>query len=227
MVRIVLVVALLFLLAACDSGTPGLPVEDPPVEDPPSSSPFYPLAVGNVWEYESRAATSCATFGEVFGYRRLSVEEEVTAGGEQAYRIRTERFDAAGNPSHTLADTIRYDAETSRVIVWRVSDGWEREIAWPEAVCPFNAEPGSVVECALEHYSVSESMGWEGEIGGTSVSGIWRRYGALEVITGWREYVEGLGLVSYGELYECVGERRDLRYAAVGDREVGESVLGS
>jgi len=183
--------------------------------------------VGNMWEYELRAATSCTTYSEVYGHRRLSVEEEVIAEGEHAYRVRTELLDTAGDATHTWADTIRYDAETSRVIEWRVPHGWEHEIPWYEAVCPFDAEPESVVECALDPYSVSESAGWEGEIGGTSISGTWRRYGTGLTVNGWREYVEGIGLISFGELYECVGERRDLRYAVVGDQEIGVSALGS
>ena len=193
------------------------PAEDPPAEDPIPSSPFYPLMVGNVWEYELRAATSCTTFSEVYGYRRRSVEEEVSAGGKDAYRVRTELFNTEGALNHTWADTFRYDAETSRVAAWRRG-------SWIEASCPLDAEPGSVVQCA-EHYRVSESTEWEGEIGGTPVSGTWRRYGALEIIIGWAEYVNGLGLISHGELYECVGGRGDLRYAVVGDWEVGASGL--
>ena len=117
------------------------PTEGEP--DPVAPERYYPLAVGNAWEYETidQPPGVCAERS------RLDVTRDTTAGGTSYFVLREAEYtcddpQAMGFTEHL----VRFDAEAAWAVE-RVADGSER--VWRDTACPLDADFGVMLQtCA-------------------------------------------------------------------------------
>lgn len=172
--------------------------------DTTSAWRYFPLEVGNVWEYEGLGLLNYSS-----DYR-LTVESEVEVEGKQYFVVGDETLD--GSPSVTRS-TVRYDASTGHIVA-RGVDGLE--YVWWYTPCPFNAAFGAETECGEVEGGYEESFELSG---GTLLQGVTYKTFSEEYSHLWG-YIAGIGPVTRAILAYEPGEER-LRYARVSGVEYG------
>jgi hypothetical protein len=122
-------VAFLLLLAA-----PAL-AQDPPVPDTTAPWLYYPLAVGNVWEYRARDLTNGAYYD-----RRVIPGDTLISGVR--YLVREEYRSNSDDTAWELqrVSLLRFDTLSTQVVRWTgTQEVFES--------CPFGADFNVVVDC--------------------------------------------------------------------------------
>lgn len=182
--------------------------------DPADPEEYYPLSVGNVWEYRRVDYLG----HEECSRSRLDVLRDTVVEATNYYLVREASYDCE-NPRALghVSRLMRFDDTLARVVV-RGSDG--QETAWTDTRCPLDADFGVMLPDGCDSYS------WEVERVGTdqkSYSNCWRGSADLSNIT--YRYQQGRGLVARAE--ENLGgyNFRTLEYSRVDGVEQGTSTL--
>ena len=191
---------------------------------------YYPLAVGNIWEYEHYQSNwtnwpSCADT-VLTGYSRVIITGDTTLRGNAAYAVTQERYDGSRTLLSEEASISRFDTTDARVTTWNASDEmWGRSWAMPDCG-GLNATQGYQNQC-FDPTSVQIDEAWSGMIGGMPVSGS-RMQNTINLGGGmYWAYIADVGLAKRDARYECSGSLYQLRYARVGENIIGSSVLPS
>ena len=169
----------------------------------PGAASFFPLEVGSVFDYASDT-------GDVL--RRTVAYDTLVVGAAYAVVADTV-WDRAGQRVRTARYAARFDAETSRVVVW---DGAQDRPSAALAPCPTAAGPSVECETDLgpERRHVTEGGGALALAPGSSVR---TRTYASEVGFGVLVLAEGIGPVLAADLRGVY----TLCYARVGGVELG------
>jgi hypothetical protein len=118
-------VARLLPLAALLAAAPALAQGPPPWA-------YYPLGVGDVWEYDEPSLGTTL--------RVHNVADTVIAGRPYVVQVRT-RFDAAGTPSEAFPrSSLRYDTATA-FVMWASFTMPGEEFEWWRVRGPLDAQP--------------------------------------------------------------------------------------
>lgn len=163
---------------------------------------YFPLEVGNVWEYEGLGLLNHST-----DYR-IEVEADTLIGGQRYFLLTHDALDCSPCLDRY---TVRFDAETGR-IVERTSEG---EVAWWYADCELNAPfedettCGEVVGGYEETFELADGSVLEGVT-----------YKVFDSGFELHGYVADVGFVTEAILQMEPGEAR-LRYARVDGVEYG------
>ena len=195
MPRALALAALVLALAPVRAQTP----------DPTDPARYYPLDVGNVWEY---------LVSEKMDYyaERIEITRDTVIGGVQyvveEYRRRTPSSSTWGPADGAV---IRFDVATSRVNRLFSSGG---ELVWHWGGCPLDAPFGSVAACWEPEQSVRGGLGMLVTLGDSSRVAVaaLKSFGEADYT-----FASDLGFVRKIGLG---GETR-LRYARIRGREYG------
>jgi hypothetical protein len=195
---------LLLLLPAAIAGPAG-------AQAPPPWA-YYPLGVGDVWEYVEPATGSTL---------RIHVDRDTVINGRVYVVQERVRFDAMGNPIPYVPPFYRLRFDTlSTHVVEPFTDGSGTEVPSRPAPCPFGATGGQTVDCGPfgGAATVRQFMGGLA-IGDTALA-------AVE----FKEYETNAALVTYAaaigevELSAKFEPYRYLTYARVGEIEYGTPI---
>lgn len=176
-----------------------------PVPDTTSAWRYFPLEVGNTWEYQSDGSV-----GSPASDHRIAVEADTVIEGRQYFVV---THDGIACSPCLDRFTVRFDAEAG-TLLQRSSDG--DEVAWWYSPCPLGAGFADQTACGQVSGGYAESF----ELAdGSVLDGItYKRFDAgFEA----RGYVADVGFVTHAILQGEPGEVR-LRYARVGGVEYGE-----
>jgi hypothetical protein len=184
---------LLFVLAA------------PSAAQPPPPETFYPLGVGDVWEYAEPAT------GNIL---RVHNARDTTITGRVYVIQERVKFDAAGTPIPQMPPfyRLRYDTLSTHVVE-PYTDGSGTEVPSQPAPCPFGG--GSVVSCDGVMATVHTFRGTL-TVGDTVLTGVWFKEYASELFL--LTYATGIG---EAEKWSKVSPYRYLAYARVAGVEYG------
>jgi len=216
--RIALVTLLIASMVGCDNRG-GL--EEPEPESP-AALRYFPLAVGNVWEYERFGQASAPTCSEAWtlsGYLRYEIQDEVIVRGKRYFQLSGTEYGLDGVAFHNYVLTIGYDTTAARIVSLR-PDGSEQ--TWFASPCRLDTPVGEAASCGepeISPYLVSGSETWTGEVSGEPVAGVYKRFD-WSSFTAWYSYVQDVGLVSSGQ-FDCGGTRHDLIFARVEGHGIG------
>ena len=183
-----------------------------PVPDTTAPWQYYPLEIGNVWEYEEQDL-----FGNDTGrtLRRHVAGDTLAPNGHRYFFIEIAFFSGGAREAGGFV-ALRYDTLSARVV--ELYHGGVED-ASPEVPCPLDADFGSVAECFTgELYDVTG--GYDGVLDfepDTTVTGVpYKTYEtSYEVI----RYVAGFGEVLYVKLKGL--EQYVLEACRVGGEEYG------
>ena len=174
---------------------------------------YFPLEVGNAWEYES-----------VFGYdpewtyTRIDIPKD-TLVDDRRYFIWDKKEFRDGNV-RAYRPLVRYDS-TSAQIVENFGDGSGKEIPFYWALCPFDAAFDSVVPCDNGGIDAEVTGTYEGVLDfepDTTLTGVAVKTYALDTV--WMDrFAAGFGKALLYE-YESAGYHA-LRYARINGEEFG------
>ena len=129
--RVVLFTLLIAFIAGCDSQGD----MQEPVPEPPPALRYFPLEVGNVWEYERFGQTGddfCPNDWTLSGYLRYEIEDEVIVQGKRYFQLAGTQFDLEGSSFNPYVLTIGYDTTAVQMINLD-PEGHER--IWFESPC--------------------------------------------------------------------------------------------
>ena len=230
-----MLVLLIVVASGCDSQSPEVvpePTPEPipePAPEPPEALRYFPLEVGNVWEYEEYIQTGdpfCPSIWSLVNFRRLEIEKEVMVQGKRYFQTRTTLFDLEGRVKDRPSwidptAVIGYDTSGVKVIQVDAETGEVNEVA---ASCELGAEDGDFAICGWEGdppYFVSKAEEGTGRVEGGSIPGKYKNFESGDLAT-WYNYVLDVGPVSSG-FYDCGGNESKLIYAKVGGQEIGTS----
>src|SRR5690606_33428528 len=213
-------VALLLALAA-----PALAQD--PIPDTTSAWRYYPLQVGNVWQYDE---VEEGPYGGCWSTPcRFLAEEEVVSdtlvGGQRYFVIVKTRAQTYPEPSppETFRYAIRFDT-LGAVVVFTdgspINGGCRLDEAFPA-----DPEVGREIECSEAAPGAMVSGGYDQEVivGGDTVTTALKAYTYFTGTVVETRYAAGLGLLYY--VSEELGSfERALRYVRVGGVEYGEHI---
>ena len=185
---------------------------------------YFPLALGNVWEYE------VARGSDLLALRRHAVTADTVVDGERFFRIEWTETDRAGRPvADARVSLARFDTTLGGLrSIAAEGDLLDNVVYECGALgAPFGTDPyeDGLIECVLgpsygpgAGVTVGGGYGRTVEVGGdvvrTSVKAV-DTQGAGEALTWYAAGVGYLGYVARG------AGRLTLRYARVGGVEVG------
>lgn len=194
------------------------------VPDPDTTTPsrYYPLHVGDAWEYD--------IWGSPNIFRR-EITGEIMLGDTLYYKWYHVLYED-GIPISSVMYHIRYDEETA-FVKERIG---EIELAFAFAPCPLNADFDTIVDCdPFEHPSVffwATSGTYDGEIvfdesgpgtGGDTVRTSVKHYANLENPVEATQYAAGIGQV-YIEYELGISS---ISYSRVDGEEHGVAVIAT
>ena len=191
-------------MAVCLATLGAAPAASQDAAPPPSA--FFPLQPGNTFDYESDAG----------GSLRRTVLHDTLVGGRAYVVVADTVWDRGGRPARTARYVARYDADSARVAVW---DGAGERTSPDLAPCPLTAE--AVVACATGGAAARRHV-TEGTVSlavAPDLAVATRTYASEEGF-GVLVLAEGIGPVLVADLRQVY----TLRYARVGERELGEPV---
>lgn len=156
----------------------------PAAAQDPQPWAYYPLGVGDVWEY------TAPENGEVL---RVHIARDTTINGRSYVIQERSRFDANGDPvpGSFRFYRLRYDT-LSTYVVEPYTDGSGTEVPYLYAPCPFGAEGGDEVLCGTTGFqaNVVEFTGTL-TISDTALTGVrFKRYDTVASLT---TYAAGFG----------------------------------
>ena len=204
MLRTLALAALVLALAPARAQTP----------DPTDPARYYPLDIGNVWEYD------VTEFGSDVAFQVAIVRDTVIAGTVYAVESYRSRRSLAGPWGSRSEAHVRFDRASATV---RAFNGFG-EIVWHFGGCPLDAPFGSVVVCMDREQPVSGSLGatfalsagWALGDGTTVAVDALKTFSASFFAT---VYAADIGFVRKDDSIE--GGSTRLRYARIRGREVG------
>lgn len=176
---------------------------------------YYPLQVGNVWEYQHMEEPPT-------DFSRESVVGDTLANGWQYFKIRHERFnDDLGGLFSSRVFYVRYDSTGTVVSFDDVTEDTTRERRPGGAIHPsydLRSAFGDTVRS-----SSGEILYWTegGYASALEISGHSYEVAALKrfvSLTWWESYASGIGLLGGGNLWG-----RHLIYARVAGKDYGSS----
>ena len=188
--------------------------------DTTSAWRYFPLEVGNVWEYERRTENCyfdqpCDPV-EFQGYLRRVVSEDSVVEGQRYAIVHEREFYPDGQPGIGFERLVRFDTLDAHLYSRNEQGG---ENYWPRGFdCPLDAPLGVEIICPLSLYTyVSGSYAYEQQIGDD------------EVVTSLKEYFGYLNSSTFaagiGEVYNLQGKFatawRTLTYARIDGEEYG------
>ncbi|MEP0546643.1 MAG: T9SS type A sorting domain-containing protein [Rhodothermales bacterium] len=187
---------------------------------------YFPLEVGNIWQYEDGRMT-----GEPVTFSSWAIVGQTEVAGQAYFEF--EQCDEAADGSAVCADPLllRYDEE-HELIVRRTDDG---DAWWDVLPCrlgtPFNTGGGlgEPNECTgpasgFTPVLVEGAYGAVVDVPPDEVAGDTRKSFEMYPGTGPEMYA-GLGVTQY--FYDLVGEPMRLVYAHVGGEQVGTPAFAS
>ncbi len=152
------------------------PRGDSVVADTTSPWRYFPLRVGDAWEYLS--------FYEDAALRRVVVGDTVF-DGRRYFRVAFYRAEGDESPVYEYARLFRFDTLSTEVRE-PFADGTGREIiAHQLAPCPLDAPLGMTLRCYIGTYAVSG--GYDGQL---VFGGAWPGTGEDTVVTSYKRYEE-------------------------------------
>jgi hypothetical protein len=148
----------LLLLATALAGRQALAQAPPPWD-------YYPLGVGDVWEYDEQWRGTTL--------RVANVVDTVIAGRSYVVQTRT-RFDSLGNATEAFPrSSIRFDSTTTFVMRAAFTMPGE-EFVWGRTPCPLNAQPPSA-NCEGSTWTVQAYIA-NLTVGDTTLSGVQHKW---------------------------------------------------
>lgn len=208
------------LLALLLAGTGRAGAQDP-VPDTTDWRTYFPLEVGNEWQYKRREQLMGGGLGVVLkGWR---VEGDTTVAGVDYFILRSCYFDEGQPVSCPDRKLIRYAPAHAMLVT---SDAFTGEEWWWSAIpcrldAPFDAP---LVECTgpgteNTFFFTGGGYGQTAVVPPDTLRGVTLKAFASPVMYGY-VLTAGIGLTEYDD--ELGPEPRRLIYARVGSREVGE-----
>jgi hypothetical protein len=182
------------------------------VPDTTSAWRYFPLAVGNVWEYE----LTQYLYQNTFGHFRRTVTGDTIIDGRLYFESFEEWFYGDDEPDYSWTLLLRYDTLAAVVMV-RADAGDE----WPLTPCPLDAPFGSQVYCEPFWWDVFGGYGSAVSIGHSTVFTSAKWY-EPERSDSYRHYAAAIGELGswyYDPLFE--DSSKELIYARVGGVEYG------
>ena len=198
MPRVLVLAVLVFALVPARAQTP----------DPTDPARYYPLDLGNVWEY---------LVSEKLSYfeARVEIVQDTVLNG-RAYVVEFTKTRTPGSPSwgSGYGVPIRFDPEASLVYAYQEPSG---EAVWNRSGCPLNAAFGSVVSCQNTLTNVQGGLDTFFTLGDSSQVAVaaLKRFASLDYT-----YVADIGWVR--KIGFAGGETR-LHYARIRGVEYGTS----
>lgn len=184
---------------------------------------YYPLEVGNTWEY----ATSGSNDSE---YERREITGDTLLDGTSYFVHWTRRYDANKQPVEQVVDYLRYDTIRTTVVAhaagdsypaWQTADSLEQPWAGPVPIytevvtCDMTVDFGSQFNCEED-----------GEDWTVRAYGEYRHltYGMIDSKAEKEFSVEGsgIGVMFFHGVGQYIGS---YTYLKIGDKEWGESVV--
>jgi hypothetical protein len=133
--------------------------------DTTSAWRYFPLEIGNVWEYESNyyACPQGCGSDELLGYRRWMVVRDSVLDGVRYFVLREEEFSAEGEVAGLRDRLVRFDASVARGVE-RFENG--AHAPWPsEAACRLDSPFGGMPDCGeYEGYYEEVYGGYDHEV---------------------------------------------------------------
>ena len=168
---------------------------------------YYPLGIGDVWEYAEPGTGNTL---------RVHVARDTTITGRVYVIQERVKFDAAGTPIPQMPPfyRLRYDTLSTHVVE-PFTDGSGTEVPSRPAPCPFGAEDGEVADCGGAYAGVEAFMGTL-TVGDTALTGV--RFKRFRFIDGDVTYAAGIG---EAERLSKTVPYRYLAYARVSGVEYG------
>ncbi len=183
------------------------------VPDTTAPQRYFPLEVGNRWEYLYLYAPGApwpqpSPPPEPVAYWRWTVVDETVVGGEPAFTVRRETYSLTGAPGAVTTMTVRYDEAQARIVA---SESSILDYLWCRMDEPFHGG------------SCTSGVGYGEPVLGTTTA-VKENYGA---VTGMRyRFAADVGLLRYYMLYQKGNAQEDvqLQFAHVGGRSYGTPV---
>lgn len=215
--------AVLFLFAAIPAWAQVAPVVNAPLpedlkaaisaraERPGEPEPweYFPLEVGNAWEYEELFGSDDVT--------RMDVPKDTLIEGREYFILERTEYDGSTGQGYQFRFPVRFDTLRSAVVYW--SSFSEEESMTVFIPCPFIGEVGEEIECIKGAPAVVTMVTDEGVLDfepDTTVTGVHaREYG---LVGGLFRYAAG-----FGEVYNDPenGYPYRITYCRVGGEEFG------
>ncbi len=200
----------------CYGPTTGIP-------DPTEPERYYPLAVGNAWEYAGSCYPPewCGTEN-----RRLDVLRDSLVDGERYLIMRDARYSTTDptHPTSVSTTLVRFDADLARV-------ARANGTVWRETPCPLDADSGVTLN-NCDFYRSWEVVVSAGpvQIGNSTVQAVQKEYegcygGVADIDVTDRTYAADIGLVREFTSAEGGSHTDILVYARVGGQEYGSPVV--
>ena len=198
--------ALLLIFCVCVP----LAAQDP-IPDTLDFRLYYPLEVGNVWEY------TVVYFGQsTFNSKREIVNDTLIEGRE--YFIERRSRSERGSPWEVNGDLLlRYDDTTTRLYRWN-SEFDTDEIH----TCPLGADFGTVVDCSDMGSEETVYGGYGGTVGfnvGSTTVEATKTFAGIADPPGFPEFAAGIG--DYFLQIDIGFSRREIEYARISGVEYG------
>ncbi|MBE2187634.1 MAG: T9SS type A sorting domain-containing protein [Rhodothermales bacterium] len=169
---------------------------------------YYPLHVGDIWEYEENDGMM----------QRYLIEKDTLLNGKRYFKQRREVYFADLSPGQSVALFLRYDTTRHQVIIGGRSGN---EGLFLETECPLNVEADSLHTCSQgERYYVRlfyDGLLVFGEGAGRGLDTVRTSVKSFATLSEIR-YAAGIGLV----YKEVEGHTMGLSYYRVGNIEHGQ-----
>ncbi len=202
------------VLALLILATPGR--IDAQTPDPIDPARYYPLAVGDVWEYRVELGVSPG-----FDARYEILRDTLIDG--RRYLIESQTTRQAGGPFSTPFETpMRYDPVTQRVHLWTTQDA-----PFYPRVCSFGFPFGPNQTCQQGPRDIGGGLGGVVTLGDSSRVAVsaQKRFGSQTLDAYIDTYAADIGLISRRDNVEG-GDMR-LHYARIGGVEYGTPLVVS
>lgn len=175
-------------------------------QDTTSAWRYYPLEIGNVWEYQNHGMAGS-------GDRRVWISADTVLHGTR-YFVQSWESIAGDRSGRRYEELVRFDSTTAQVL-FIGADGNEH----PEYPgCPLNANFGETVECRTWTMSVSGGHGRSFSLlDGTVLEDV-----TIKEYDGKYSYIAGIGFVDDKLILEPGGTT--LVYARIQGVEYGRSI---
>ena len=123
-----------------------------PVPDTTAPWRYFPLHVGDAWEYYNYATG---------GRRRVDVLGEETHNGQHYFTWRSRTYDANGNSADSWGPRpVRFDTTQAIAVAYFTNTDNESPLIWSR--CPLDASFGDEVECAYSEAPFEVGGGYDG-----------------------------------------------------------------
>ncbi len=216
--KIALLTLLIAAIAGCDNRS--ALEESEPEPEAPAALRYFPLAVGNVWEYERFGQTGddfCPNDWTLSGYLRYEIQETVMVQGRRYFQMAGIEYDLEGVPFSNYTLTIGYDTTAVQMIIL---DPEGNERIWFASPCELDTPIGEIAACGgFDPYITLGSEEWTGAISGDSLASPFKRF-ETNFFNAWFSYVQDVGLISSGQ-FDCGGSRQDLIFARIDGQGIG------